>query len=99
MKLELASGKSIDLPLEKLVPTDRETILSHFKIVPPKEGDPVRSDAEPADPKLLAHPLGRISGPVQSAPGSTYHIYLPTTLKKNRPAPMIHFNNSGRVSA
>ena len=45
--LELASGKTITLPLEKLVAADREAILTHFDISPPKEGDPIRSTSAP----------------------------------------------------
>ncbi len=97
--LQLANGKTIEVPLEKLVPADRELILSHFKIELPKEGDPERSDAAPLSPTGLDHPLGKVSGPVESAPGSHYFIYLPSTLKAGRPAPVLHFNDSGPVTA
>lgn len=99
VELELTSGKTIELLLEKLIPADRETILGHFGIGLPKEGEPVRSDAEPADPSGFDQPLGKVSGAIESAPGSHYLIYLPTTLKKGRPAPLLHFNDSGNVDA
>ncbi len=91
--LELASGKSIDLPLERLIPEDRKAILSHFKIEPPKEGDPIRSDAKPLEHEAL----GKVSAPIESAPNSHYLLYLPKSLKEGRPAPLLHFNDSGGV--
>lgn len=95
--LELASGNSITLPLEKLVPADREAILSHFNIELPKEGDPVRSGDTPLAGDSLEYKIGETTGNVESAPGSHFHIYLPNSLKKDRPAPVLHFNNSGKV--
>ncbi len=97
--LELASGKTISLPLEKLVAEDRMAILTHFGITPPKEGDPVRSTATPRDPAKAEHPLGKVAGPIESAPGSNYFIYLPKSLKQDRPAPVLHFNGSGGGNA
>ena len=95
--LELASGKTITLPLDKLVPADREAILAHFELEPPKVGDPVRSGDAPLSGDGLDYPVGEIKGNVESAPGSHFHIFVPKSLKKDRPAPVLHFNNSGRV--
>lgn len=92
--LELANGKTISLALEKLVPEDRTFIFDHFKITPPKEGDPHRSGAAQLSQENAPHPLGKISGPFQSAPGSSYYIYLPKSLKQGRKAPLLHFNGS-----
>lgn len=95
--LELASGKTVTLALDKLVPADRETILSHFKIEAPKEGEPVRSGDAPLSGEGLDYPVGEVKGNVESAPDSHFHIYLPKSLKQGRPAPVLHFNNSGTV--
>lgn len=95
--LELASGKTLTLPLEKLVPADREAILSHFKIELPKEGDPIRSSDPALQADGLDYPIGETKGDVESAPDSHFHIYLPKSLKKDRPAPVLHFNNAGAV--
>jgi len=97
VSLELADGKTVELALDKLVPEDREFILGHFKIEAPpapKEGDPHRSDATPLSQDNVPHPLGKISGPIESAPGSTFHIYLPKSLKEGRKAPLLHFNGA-----
>lgn len=96
--LELASGKSITLPLEKLIPADRKAILDHFGIKPPKEGDPIRSEDTPLSADGLDYKIGQTTGNIQSAPGSHFHIYLPKTLKTGRPAPVLHYNNSGQIS-
>ena len=93
--LELASGKKVSIPLEKLLPEDRDFVLKHFDIVPPKPGDPQRSADPPIREEGLAHPLGKISGPVESASGSHYHIYPPKSLREGRRAPLLHFNGSG----
>ena len=95
VKLELASGKTIDLELDKLAAGDKEFIFKHFKIVPPKEGDPVRSTDAPIREQGQPHPPGKISGPVESAEGSHYYIYIPKSLREGRRAPLLHFNGSG----
>jgi len=97
--LELASGKTITLPLEKLVAADREAILTHFGIVPPKEGEHVSSGATPLETTKAGHPIGKVSGPIESAPGSHYFIYIPKSLKQDRPAPLLHFNGAGGGNA
>jgi hypothetical protein len=93
--LELPSGKKVNIPLEKLLPEDRDFALKHFGVVPPKLGDVQRSTDPPLPKEGLAHPLGEISGQVESAPGSHYHIYLPKSLRVGRKAPVLHFNGSG----
>ncbi len=97
--LELVSGKRITLPLEKLVAGDREAILSHFSLSPLKQGEPVRSTSLPIDAAETEHPIGKVEGPIESAPGSHYFIYLPKSLKQDRPAPLLHFNGSGGGNA
>lgn len=95
VKLELASGKTVDLPLAKLVAEDREFVIKHFNIVAPKEGDPIRSTDALIGEEGLDHPPSKVSGPVASAEGSRYHIYIPKSLRKGRKAPLLHFNGSG----
>ncbi len=97
--LELAGGRKVELPLERLVTEQRELVFEHFGITPPKEGDPVRSDAAPLEAEGMEHPLGKVSEPIESAPGSRYLLYLPKSLKKGRPAPLLHYNESSPVTA
>lgn len=98
VKLELVNGSVVEIGLEKIVPADRTFILEHFgvKAVPlPGPNDPVHSKTPPADPEKLPYPLGKANGPIESAPGSTYFIYLPKSLKQGRKAPVLHFNGAG----
>jgi hypothetical protein len=98
VKLELANGSIINLDLEKIVPKDREFILEHFGVETapaPVPGAPVRSTTPPADAAQLPYPQGVVSGPIESAPGSNYFIFLPKSLKQGRKAPVLHFNGAG----
>ncbi|MBC8002782.1 MAG: hypothetical protein H7X97_09355 [Opitutaceae bacterium] len=95
VKLELPSGKTFELPLEKLIAADREFILKRFNVVLPKVGDPQRSTDALIQAEGQTWPPGKISGPVESAPGSHYYIYLPKSLRAGRKAPLLHFNGSG----
>jgi len=95
VKLELASGKTVEIPLEKLVVEDRDFVFKHFQIVPQKEGDPQRSTDTVIQSQGQTWPPGKISGPVESAAGSHFYIYLPKSLRVGRKAPLLHFNGSG----
>jgi hypothetical protein len=97
--LELANGKTVPLALDKLVPDDRKFILDHFKIEAPKAGEPQRSGVARLSQEKAPHPLGQMTGPIQSAPGSNYHVYLPKSLKEGRKAPVLHFNGAGGYQA
>jgi dienelactone hydrolase len=95
VKLELASGKTVDVELDKLAPADRKFALDHFGIVPPKEGDPVRSTDTPIRPEGQPHPVGKVSGPFESDKKSHYYLYIPKSLREGRKAPVLHYNGSG----
>jgi len=87
-----ADGKTIQVPLEKLVDTDQELLKKHFEISDePAKGD--GSGAETAEG--LSHPLGEVSGPVDAGEGSTYFVYLPKSLKQGRKAPLLFYTNAG----
>jgi hypothetical protein len=98
VKLELATGKTIELDLQKIAPDDRDFILKHFDVklmAITGPGSPVRSTTPPADAADLPYPQGVVAGPIESAPGSNYFIYLPKSLKKGCKAPVLHFNGAG----
>lgn len=100
--LELEPGKTVQLGLDKLVPADREFLCKHFQIkVAPAAGadEPQRSGVPSIAQADAPHPLGQITGPIKSAPGSTYHIYLSKSLKAGRKAPVLHFNGAGGYQA
>lgn len=100
--LDMGNGKTVQLSLDKLVPADREFILSHFQIKAapaPAAGAPLRGGTAGLTQEQAPHPLGKITGPIKSAPGSSYHIYLPNSLKEGRKAPVLHFNGAGGYQA
>ena len=88
--LKKDNGKIIQVALDKFIDEDQEALKAHFKLSEqaPTEG----SGAEAASG--LPHPLGEMSGPVE-AEGSTYHVYLPKSLKKNRKAPLLFYTHAG----
>ncbi len=93
--LLLNSGNKIQVPLEKLIESDQAFILDHFGIVVPKEGEPLRSNVAPISQDDVPYELGKIEGPISSKGASNYYIYVPKSLKKGRPAPLLHYNGSG----
>jgi dienelactone hydrolase len=100
--LELEPGKSVQLGLDKLIPADREFLLNHFhiKAAPAAAADePQRSGEAAIEQANAPHPLGQITGPIKSAPGSSYHIYVSKSLKQGRKAPLLHFNGAGGYQA
>jgi len=86
---ETPAGKTIKVPLSKLVAADRQLLTEHFREKTP----------EAIPPEDLPHPLGEQAGPVQASSKSSYFIYLPTTLSTDVKAPILMWTNSGRSSA
>lgn len=85
-------GKTIQVPLEKLVDADQELLKKHFEI----SDDPSKGNGSGAEAAAdLPHPLGEVSGPVDAGEGSTYFVYLPKSLKQDRKAPILFYTNSG----
>lgn len=95
--LERADGAKVQVPLTVFTEVDLTFLQGHFDIAVPKPGDPIRSDALPAED--LGHPLGKAVGPISAGNGSSYFIYLPKSLKKNRTAPLLFNTNAGGGNA
>lgn len=95
--LERADGGKVPVPLSVFTEKDLKFLQEHFKIVLPKPGDPIRSEARPAEG--LAHPLGKAVGPISAGAGSSYFVYLPKSLKQGRAAPLIFYTNAHRGGA
>ncbi|MEM8955489.1 MAG: hypothetical protein AAGD22_15150 [Verrucomicrobiota bacterium] len=90
-------GRSIEVPLGKLSEADQAFVTNHFQDDPAAPPPATSSTGTPvAD---LAHPLGQTVGPITTPEGSNYFVYLPTTLKSDRKAPLILFTNAGGGSA
>ncbi len=96
--LQLTTGKNVNLPLDKLAPEDREFLAKHFGFELPKEGDPISSNDKPLDASAVPHPIGKVTGPLKASDISNYYIYIPTSLKAGRKAPLLHYNDSSPVS-
>jgi hypothetical protein len=99
VKLELPTGRIVAIPLEKLVPEDREFVMQHFKpgAAPATTGvaAAVRSSDAVIQETGQNYEVGKISAPLESAPGSHYLIYVPKSLRQGRKAPLLHYNGSG----
>lgn len=84
-------GKVIKVPMDKLVDADQEFLRKHFELG--KKGEITLKRSELAAPEDLPHPMGEIAGPIE-ANGSHYYLYLPTTLKEGRKAPLFFYTYS-----
>ncbi len=90
--LKKDDGKTIQVPLNKLTEEDQNFLKEHFKL------SEKTTLADSSNSEILEnppHPLGVISGPIEANGGSTYYVYLPKSLKKNRQAPLLFYTNSG----
>ncbi|MGD9417626.1 MAG: SHD1 domain-containing protein [Verrucomicrobiota bacterium JB025] len=86
--LKRENGKTLGVELDKFIDSDQELLRKHFSI--PDESSPLAGSGAKAA-EGLPYALGRIEGPVDAGGGSSYHIYLPKSLKQGRPAPLVFF--------
>ncbi len=84
VEIRTATGTTIKLALQKLIPEDQTYLKDHFQ--PAKKESP--SPAATPALEALPHPPGKM---VQSVPcGSTsYNLIIPETLRQGRPAPLL----------
>lgn len=82
-------GSSLTVPLDKLSEADQAVLVEHFELVVPQAGIPFGSGLPQASD--LPFPLGEVSGPITSEGETTYFVYLPTTLKAGRNAPLLYW--------
>jgi hypothetical protein len=100
VSLTTTDGRTLSVPLDKLAVEDRTFLLKHFQIepapapAPPASGNnPSTSTATPASG--LAHPLSQTIGPITTSKNSQYLVYLPSSLKADRDAPLLFFTSAG----
>ena len=96
--LKAADGREFAVPLDKFVEEDQEFLKVHFEIKPPEPGQPMGSSSTVIKDGL-AHPVGKVSGPIDAGGGSTYFVYVPKSLREGRKAPILFYNSAGRGSA
>ncbi len=78
--LATSEGRKIVVPLASLIEEDRKILRELFK---------------PAPPKDLPYPIGKISGPHTAGPKSTFHIYIPNSIREGRKAPVLIYTSAG----
>ncbi|MEM9478108.1 MAG: hypothetical protein AAGA58_00445 [Verrucomicrobiota bacterium] len=83
-----ANGRAISVPLDKLVEADRAFLTEHFELNKP-------SSSESTQATDLAHPLGETVQNIEATSDSSYHVYLPESLKAGRKAPLLFFTSAG----
>lgn len=96
VQLKTLDGDLIAVPLNKFVPEDRTFLIRHFGFegVVPEPGKAQRSPVEIVK-NGLAHPPGTIQGLIDAGGGSHYYLYVPTTLREGRKAPLLLFTGAG----
>ena len=93
-----ANGSVIKVDINLLSGPDKKFLYKFFKIDPSKPQEkkehktPTASKAQPLTD--LSQPQGEMVGPIKSN-NSSYHLYLPKSLKKNRKAPLLFYTHSG----
>ncbi|MBK1831350.1 hypothetical protein JIN77_11475 [Verrucomicrobiaceae bacterium R5-34] len=94
VSFKTSAGRVIRVPLEKLVADDQTLLREHFGIVEPKPGEPTSSERAFITDDF-PHPVGEASGPIEAGNGSNYYIYVPKTLRKDRPVPLMIYTSAG----
>jgi len=94
-----ASGSVIKVNLDLLADDDQKFLTDHFEIAPAAKPEPSSTNTEITGSGAealtgLSQPQGKVVGPIETN-GSNYYLYLPKSLKQNRPAPLLFYTNSG----
>ena len=98
--LKAPDGRIIAVPVSQFSAEDIAFLHEHFAgnpDLPPIPGQPQVSSAQTTEFSIYA--LGEVHGPLQAGKNSTYFIYLPKSLKKDRPAPYMLFTGAGGGNA
>jgi hypothetical protein len=85
-------GKSISVPLSKLVQEDQDFLSQHFKLNDPGEEEKPAA-GEAAD--HLPHPLGATTGEIACEGGFSYFLYFPQSLLKAEAYPVLYIMSPG----
>lgn len=90
-----ANGKTVAVPLAKLVQADQEFLTEHFKL---EESGGAGSVAKPAEGEAaddLPYPLGKTTAEIACEGGFSYFLYLPKSLRKGKTYPVLYIMNPG----
>lgn len=84
--LEKSAGGELKVAASKLSAEDQAYLAKQF----PNTG----GDGNSTQPAVLGQPLGEAIGPI-AAPGGSYVLYLPKSLKAGRKAPLLFYTDAG----
>ncbi len=90
VRLKRPDGTFLVVPADKLSSEDQ----AHLREIFPNDPGTGQTITEG-----LPHPVGEVVGPIEAGGGSTCFLYIPTTLREGRKAPLLHFNGSGGGNA
>ena len=105
VKLKTTNGRVIEVPSWKLCQADRDLIKdlssgggsagdTGAAATPGGSARGLLPMPEYARPTGLPHPAGKVVGPIEAAPNAHYMLYLPTTLRAGRKAPLLFYTNA-----
>jgi hypothetical protein len=92
VSLKKSDGKVITVKLSIFIEEDQKLIQEHFKIVPPKPGEPEKSNLKPAE--NLAQAIGQQHMSIEATADSHYLLYIPKSLKEGQKAPVLFNTHS-----
>jgi len=92
VQLQLKNGKKVNVPLNRLTQKNQDFLKKHFNLKDPVVKMLEGSGAETAK---LEQEMGKVLGPITTPDGSNYLLYIPTTLKQGRKAPLLFITSSG----
>ncbi len=89
---ETNEGRELKVPLAKLVTEDQTTLKKHFL----SRLQPAPPSQIPAQVKAAEYELGKMLGPIEAEAGSSYYLYLPSTMAEGTEAPVLFWTGAGR---
>lgn len=96
--LKTTAGKEISVPVSRLSSADRIYIAEQRRNPEPASTETTTiqlKEIKQNPPKNLPYKLGEIIGPIEADSDAHYLLYLPTTLREGRKAPLLFYTHSG----
>ena len=86
--LKTSGGKEVTVPIDKLCEADQAYLA--------EKGEELAVEAQQdRAPDNLPYAMGKIVGPIEAGSDAHYLLYLPTTLRKGREAPLLFYTHAG----
>ncbi len=87
--LRKPDGKTVMVPLSRLVEADREFLAQHFS----QDADSRKGEKEAADD--LPHPLGKMTDEIPCNRKYSYYLYCPKSLRRDKKHPVLYIMDPG----